>query len=93
MLSDDLKTEFEALLPAGQSGAAGPSRRTALQAALGLGLGYAAAAQPLQDVAQTGAQQRETAAAEPEPEHLPQTRERLLAARRRQRLQVDAIGQ
>lgn len=48
MLPDDLKTEFDALLPPGQSGLAGPSRRTALQAALGVGLGYAAAAQPLQ---------------------------------------------
>ena len=44
MLSDDLKREFDALLP-GRTGDAGPSRRTALKAALGVG--YAAAALPI----------------------------------------------
>ncbi len=48
MLRDDLKTDFDSLQP-GQSGEAGPSRRTALKAALGVG--YAAAAMPI--VAQT----------------------------------------
>ncbi|HZY17957.1 MAG TPA: dienelactone hydrolase family protein [Ramlibacter sp.] len=41
MLSDDLKNDFDALLPAGATGEAGPSRRTALKV---LGVGYAAAA-------------------------------------------------
>ena len=40
MLHDDLRKDFEALLP-GATGEAGPSRRTALKA---LGVGYAAAA-------------------------------------------------
>ncbi|MGH8859253.1 MAG: dienelactone hydrolase family protein, partial [Polaromonas sp.] len=44
MLTNDQKTEFDALLP-GQSGEAGASRRTALKAALGVG--YAAAALPI----------------------------------------------
>lgn len=44
MLREDLKTDFNALLP-GQGGGQGATRRTALQAALGLG--YAAAAAPL----------------------------------------------
>jgi carboxymethylenebutenolidase len=44
MLREDLKTEFNALLP-GQSGEQGATRRAALQTALGLG--YAAAAAPL----------------------------------------------
>lgn len=44
MLRDDLKSEFNALLP-GQSSEQGATRRTALQAAVGLG--YAAAAAPL----------------------------------------------
>lgn len=44
MLNDDLKTEFDSLLP-GQSTEAGASRRTALKAALGVG--YAAAAMPI----------------------------------------------
>ena len=44
MLSNDQKSEFDALLP-GQSTEAGASRRTALKAALGVG--YAAAALPI----------------------------------------------
>lgn len=44
MLNDDLKTEFDSLLP-GQSTEAGASRRTALKAALGVG--YASAAMPI----------------------------------------------
>ncbi len=44
MLDDDLRTEFNALLP-GCASNRGASRRVALKA--GLGLGYAAAAQPL----------------------------------------------
>ena len=48
MLRDDLKTEFDALLP-GHATEAGTSRRTALKAALGVG--YAATALPI--VAQT----------------------------------------
>jgi carboxymethylenebutenolidase len=44
MISDDLRKEFDALLP-GRTGNAGPSRRTALRAALGAG--YAAAALPV----------------------------------------------
>ncbi|MFT3814258.1 MAG: dienelactone hydrolase family protein [Acidovorax sp.] len=44
MLREDLKSEFNALLP-GHSGEQGATRRTALQAAVGLG--YAAAAAPL----------------------------------------------
>jgi carboxymethylenebutenolidase len=44
MLNDDLRHEFDALLP-GATGDAGPSRRTALKAALGVG--YAAAAAPV----------------------------------------------
>ena len=44
MLRDDLKNDFDSLLP-GTSGAEGASRRTALKAALGVG--YAAAAAPL----------------------------------------------
>ena len=44
MLNDDLKNEFDALLP-GKSTEAGTSRRTALKAALGVG--YAAAAMPI----------------------------------------------
>jgi carboxymethylenebutenolidase len=44
MLNNDLKNEFDALLP-GQSTEAGASRRTALKAALGVG--YAAAAMPI----------------------------------------------
>ncbi|MGH8830241.1 MAG: dienelactone hydrolase family protein, partial [Polaromonas sp.] len=44
MLTNDQKTEFDALLP-GQSSEAGASRRTALKAALGVG--YAAAALPI----------------------------------------------
>jgi carboxymethylenebutenolidase len=51
MLSNDLKNQFDALLPPGQVAEAGPRRRAALQAALGLGLGYAAAAGPLQQTA------------------------------------------
>jgi carboxymethylenebutenolidase len=41
MLGDDLKNDFDSLLPAGSTGIAGPSRRTALKV---LGAGYAAAA-------------------------------------------------
>ena len=37
MLSDDLKTEFNALLPQGVSTENGATRRTALKAALGVG--------------------------------------------------------
>ena len=48
MLRHDLQSEFDALLP-GTTGAAGPRRRTALKAALGVG--YAATALPI--VAQT----------------------------------------
>ena len=44
MLNNDLKNEFDALLP-GQSTQAGASRRTALKAALGVG--YAAATLPI----------------------------------------------
>ena len=44
MLSNDQKTEFDALLP-GQSTESGATRRTALKAALGVG--YAAAAMPI----------------------------------------------
>ena len=44
MLSQDLKNEFNALLP-GQSTEAGASRRTALK--LALGVGYAASAMPI----------------------------------------------
>lgn len=44
MISRDLQSELDALLP-GQSGAAGANRRTALKAALGIG--YAASALPL----------------------------------------------
>ena len=44
MLNNDLKNEFDALLP-GQSTEAGVSRRTALKAALGVG--YAATAMPV----------------------------------------------
>ena len=44
MLNNDLKNEFDALLP-GQSTQTGASRRTALKAALGVG--YAAAALPI----------------------------------------------
>jgi carboxymethylenebutenolidase len=44
MLGQDLKNEFDSLLP-GATGDAGPSRRTALKAALGAG--YAAAALPI----------------------------------------------
>ncbi|MGH6638844.1 MAG: dienelactone hydrolase family protein [Polaromonas sp.] len=44
MLTNDQKTDFDALLP-GQSSEAGASRRTALKAALGVG--YAAAALPI----------------------------------------------
>lgn len=44
MISRDLQSEFDALLP-GQSGVAGANRRTALKAALGIG--YAASALPL----------------------------------------------
>lgn len=44
MLRDDLQAEFDALLP-GRATAAGPNRRTALQAALGVG--YAAAVGPV----------------------------------------------
>ena len=44
MLSDDLRNDFDSLRP-GRTGEAGPSRRTALQAALGVG--YAAAALPV----------------------------------------------
>ncbi|MES2189583.1 MAG: dienelactone hydrolase family protein [Pseudomonadota bacterium] len=44
MLNNDLKNEFDALLP-GQSTEAGASRRTALKAALGVG--YAATAMPI----------------------------------------------
>ena len=44
MLRDDLRNEFDSLVP-GQSGDAGPTRRTALKAALGVG--YAAAAAPI----------------------------------------------
>jgi carboxymethylenebutenolidase len=44
MLRDDLKTEFDSLLP-GNSSPAGATRRTALKATLGLG--YAAAAMPI----------------------------------------------
>jgi carboxymethylenebutenolidase len=45
-LNPDQLADFNALHPAA-TGPQGPSRRTALQAALGLGLGYAAAAGPL----------------------------------------------
>ncbi len=48
MLRDDLQSDFDALLP-GATGPGGPTRRTALKAALGAG--YAAAALPI--VAQT----------------------------------------
>ncbi|WP_210545139.1 dienelactone hydrolase family protein [Rhodoferax sp. PAMC 29310] len=48
MLNSDLATEFNSLLP-GQTTSEGPSRRTALKTALGVG--YAAAAMPI--VAQT----------------------------------------
>lgn len=44
MLRDDLKSDFDSLLP-GTTGEAGATRRTALRAALGVG--YAAAAAPL----------------------------------------------
>lgn len=44
MLHDDLRSEFQALLP-GRADGGGATRRTALQAAMGLG--YAAAAAPL----------------------------------------------
>jgi len=44
MLSDDLKSDFDSLVP-GHTREAGPSRRTALQAALGVG--YAAATLPV----------------------------------------------
>lgn len=44
MLRDDMKNDFDSLLP-GQSNAQGATRRTALKAALGVG--YAAAAAPL----------------------------------------------
>jgi carboxymethylenebutenolidase len=44
MLNTDQQTDFNALLP-GQSSEAGPTRRTALKAALGVG--YAAAAMPI----------------------------------------------
>ena len=44
MLNNDLKTEFDALLP-GQTTEAGASRRTALKTALGVG--YAATAMPI----------------------------------------------
>lgn len=44
MLNNDLRSQFDALLP-GQSTEAGASRRTALKAALGVG--YAAAAMPI----------------------------------------------
>ena len=44
MLSDDLRSELDSLLP-GRTGEAGPSRRTALQVALGVG--YAAATLPV----------------------------------------------
>ena len=44
MLREDLKTEFDALLP-GRSTEAGATRRTALKAALGVG--YAASALPV----------------------------------------------
>jgi carboxymethylenebutenolidase len=48
MLSDDLKSEFDSLVPgfSGRTGEAGPSRRTALSVALGVG--YAAATLPVQ---------------------------------------------
>lgn len=49
MLNNNLKSEFDALLPAGKSTEAGASRRTALKAALGVG--YAATAMPI--IAQT----------------------------------------
>lgn len=45
MLRDDLKAEFDALLPAGRSSEAGATRRTALKVALGAG--YAATALPI----------------------------------------------
>jgi len=45
MLSDDLKSDFDSLVP-GRTGEAGPSRRTALSVALGVG--YAAATLPVQ---------------------------------------------
>ena len=45
MLNDDLKTEFNALLPQGVSTENGATRRTALKAALGVG--YAATAMPI----------------------------------------------
>ncbi|MEP6824117.1 MAG: dienelactone hydrolase family protein [Ramlibacter sp.] len=44
MLGDDLRSEFDSLLP-GQSGTNGATRRTALKAALGVG--YAASAMPI----------------------------------------------
>ncbi len=55
MQQDDLKKDFDALLP-GQSTEAGASRRTALRVALGagFGVGYAAAAMPV--MAQTAIQ-------------------------------------
>ncbi|MDA8444053.1 MULTISPECIES: dienelactone hydrolase family protein [Comamonadaceae] len=55
MLRDDLKTDFDALLP-GQSTEAGATRRTAMRVALGagFGVGYAAAAMPV--MAQTAIQ-------------------------------------
>lgn len=44
MLSDDLRSDLDSLLP-GRTGMAGPSRRTALQVALGVG--YAATTMPI----------------------------------------------
>ncbi|AVS83232.1 carboxymethylenebutenolidase, partial [Paracidovorax avenae] len=48
MLHDDLRKDFDALLP-GKSSEAGASRRTAMRVALGagFGVGYAAAAMPV----------------------------------------------
>ena len=55
MLHDDARSDVNALLP-GRSTEAGATRRTALQAAIGLG--YAAAAAPL--MAQTASPPRAT---------------------------------
>ena len=44
-MRDDMKADFDALLPAGSSTAEGATRRTALKAALGVG--YAATAMPI----------------------------------------------
>ncbi|KAF1043781.1 dienelactone hydrolase family protein [Xylophilus sp.] len=55
MLSADLKTEFDALLPVGRSTEQGATRRTALQAAAGLGYAAAAGSAPAQTAIHTPA--------------------------------------